>query len=179
MRQYLLCAALCAIGCSAPRPPEPLPAPASGDASISSGAEAIELLRELRGSFHFIDPERTGLYFRGGESLFRRVGAADSSVVPALIKCLGDSTQASATLDQRRLPIAAVCWHAFARTAYYSGHSRFASLPLKYRDRPRVTMMSTHQEFRQLSEWWQKYWDAGSPLLPSRPPNEEFNLQEL
>lgn len=151
------------------------PAPAVVPRVSTAAEAAVEQLRTLPGTFEYIDAERTGWFFRGDEIVLLRIAEADSLIVPTLIDCIGRTEPATAKLDGQRVPLGIMCWVVFGRTKYYGGHSRIATLPLEYRDRPMIRLNATPDQLRALGAWWRNYWNAGSPLLPSqRPPSEEL-----
>lgn len=128
----------------------------------------IVALRNLPGEFRYIDAERTGSYFTGGEALFRAVGRVDTVAVPRLIECFGNVAPSAATLDGRPVQHGKMCFRAFAYTPYYEKRLRSATwmTGLKSVGLLPGRLGATDQQLLEARDWWRRYYAAGSPVRP-------------
>ena len=168
MRPVALLLVLIAIGCATGSPPAARPSPADSPAtSASSDIDSLIIaLGRLPGEFRYIDAERTGSYFTGGEALFRAVGRADTLGVQRLIECFGDLRPSAATVDGRPVQHAKMCFRAFTFTPYYAKRLRSATWMT---DLKRIGLLpgrlsATDDELLQARDWWRRYFAAGSPV---------------
>ena len=170
MRHVASSLLLVALGCASGRSLTARPSSAHAPDTLSpSEIDSLVLaLGHLPGEFRYIDAERTGSYFTGGEDLFHALGRADTVAVPRLIECLGDLRPSAATVDGRPVQRAKMCFRAFGYTPYYQKRLRSATWMT---DLKRVGLLpgrlgATDEEVLEALDWWRRYFAAGSPVRP-------------